>query len=193
MKNLILFFSLVFVPPISFASVSMTLDKEASSAEFLAIGKPSAIKIRGNKGKPEGKLTYDGTGVKGEINLNLSDFETGIALRDRHMKEKYLEVDKGDNKVSKLTITKISLPTEFWKAPGAQKTTFTGKLKLHGVEKDVTGDVDISDASKQSLAGIAKFTISLPDYGITIPSFSGITVAEKVDVEIKFRGKLESL
>ena len=177
----------------AWAATTFTIDRGSSSAEFLAIGRPSALKIRGTKGKPEGKLTIEEEKIQGELLLNLSEFETGIGMRDRHMKEKYLEVEKNDFKVAKLKIISVSLPLTFWKSPSKQKTSFKGLLKLHGVEKEIAGDIDITDATKDSLSGSANFTIALPDFGITIPSFSGITVAEKVDVEVKFKGKVESL
>jgi len=193
MKNFIFVFLLLFGYEHANAAVKLTLDRDASIAEFLAIGKPSALKIRGTKGKPEGQLMIDGEAVKGELLLTLSDFETGIGLRDKHMKEKYLEVEKEGFRQAKLRIKTLSLPKEFWQSPRPQTSAFKGILFLHGVEKEIEGALEIAEAAKDALNGVAKFTILLPDFGISIPSFSGITVAEKVDLEIKFKSRVESL
>jgi len=172
---------------------TIAIDKEKSSVEFLAIGRPSALKIRGTQAKPEGKISFNDSGPEGAILLNLDEFVTGIALRDRHMKEKYLETGKEEFKTAKLLFQSISLPKEFWKSPSPQKVNFQGKLRLHGVEKDVSGEMDITSASKEALRGQAKFSIVLTDFGISIPSFSGITVADKVEVEVSYVGKVENL
>ncbi len=189
MKFLFLLSSLI--SSISFATINISIDKSASSAEFLAIGSPSALKIRGKNGKPDGKLTVEGTSFKGEVSLNLSQFETGMKLRDKHMSEKYLEVEKSDFKNAKLKIVSTTLPENFWQSPAKQKGSFKGLLKLHGTEKEVSGSFDINDSSPSSLTGTAKFSISLLDYNIAIPSFAGITVAQNVDIDINFKGNIE--
>lgn len=193
MKSIIVTLLLVLGFQPADAAVKLTLDRNASSAEFLAVGRPSTLKIRGTKAKPEGQLTINGESVQGEISLNLSEFETGIGLRDRHMKEKYLEVEKEGFQKSKLKIKSIALPATFWKSPSPQSALFKGTLFLHGVEKEIEGHIEIAEAAKDELTGLAKFTIMLPEYGIAIPSFSGVTVAEKVDLEIKFKSRIESL
>lgn len=192
MKNAWLVLLCVVIGEFSWAASELILDKAASSVEFLAIGRPSALKIRGTKGKPEGRIKIAGSVVEGELSLDLSTLETGISLRDRHMKEKYLEVGKEGFRHAVLNIKKVSLPVDYWKNPKPQITTFDGILKLHGVEKEMNGQIEIKEANLKSLGGIAKFTLSLPQYGIAIPSFSGITMADQVDVEIKFKSQIES-
>jgi polyisoprenoid-binding protein YceI len=176
------------------AAVSISVDPSSSEAEFLAIGKPSAIKIKGTHAKPEGKITLTNDGkATGQIRLNLDDFDSGIEMRDHHMKEKYLETGKADNKMAVLTITSVDLPKDFWKAPHPLNTSFAGKLKLHGKEKDVTGQMNLSSVTSSIAQGEAKFSLELPDYGIEVPSYSGITVAQKVDVDVNFKGAIHSL
>lgn len=191
MKYFVLFS--IFLSATAHAVPTISIEKDKSSVEFLAIGRPSALKIRGNKAKPEGKITFKDSGIEGIIVLNLEDFETGISLRDRHMKEKYLETGKEDFKKVKLTLAKIEFPKAYWQNPTPIKIGFQGKLWLHGVEKEISGELEIGTASKETLQGQARFSIVLTDYGIAIPSFSGITVAEKVDVEVNYFGKIESL
>ncbi|QDK44673.1 hypothetical protein DOM22_05605 [Bdellovibrio sp. ZAP7] len=192
MKIRTVLLSLMLFANSSWAITEFKIDKDSSMVEFLAIGKPSALKIRGTNGKPEGKLIVNGSQFDGEITLDLSQLETGMGLRDKHMKDKYLEIEKPEFKVSKLKIESLQVDQKFWQNPTKQKTNFKGRMKLHGVEKVVAGDVEFTEASKESLAGLARFTLQLPEYGIAIPSFSGITVAEKVDVEVNFKGKLVS-
>src|SRR5438046_2728106 len=67
--------------------------------EFLATGRPSALKIRGKikedaKDALTGKLQVTGANVTGTAKLALDMLDTGIDLRNKHMKEKYLETGK---------------------------------------------------------------------------------------------------
>lgn len=69
---------------------------QKSSAGFTAVGKPGFLRINGEGGKVGGELILDGTKeiVKTEIKVNVTQLNSGIDLRDQHMKEKYLETTK---------------------------------------------------------------------------------------------------
>ena len=101
------FLGLLLIPTLSFASVKVDLSQAPSGVEFLAVGKPSALKINGTGGKLAGTIEVDGTEIKGRILVKINDFSTGISLRDQHMKEKYLETEKFSD--AWLEIKKIEL------------------------------------------------------------------------------------
>ncbi len=195
-KNLIqILFGTIFLFSVSATAekVTLTLNPKESPVTFLAVGKPSALKIRGTKGRARGEIVFDNeNSPQGEVSVNLEELETGIETRDKHMKEKYLETEKGENKEAKLKFTKIELPVNFWKNPIASQSTFFGVLKLHGVEKEISGPFEITEASSSALKGTAKFSILLTDYGVKIPSFAGVTVAEKVDIEVGYKAELKT-
>ena len=113
--------------------------------------------------------------VDGALKLKLDSFQTGIGLRDRHMKEKYLEAGKFPE--ATLTLAKQTLPKN-GSAP------FEGELELHGVKKKVSGTAELLDGGK---AVKASFPVSLKDYAITAPSFAGISVADQVNVETELK------
>lgn len=75
-------------------SISVELNAEKSPVGFTAVGRPSALKIKGEGAKATGALKSAGDSLEGEISANLDVFQTGISLRDHHMKEKYLETGK---------------------------------------------------------------------------------------------------
>ena len=77
----------------SFATAA-TMNVSSTKVEFLAIGKPSAIKIRGKGEKLESKLQLAGKTLTGQFVFDLTSLNTGIDTRDEHMKEKYLETGK---------------------------------------------------------------------------------------------------
>lgn len=190
-----IFVILLFLQSSTYASLTepkhqIEIIPEQSSVEFLAVGRPSAIKIRGEKGKPEGSiLLSNGEKVSGQFKVNLEDFSTGISLRDKHMKEKYLETQKEENRFAVLEITKLNFPSSFWNNSTGGDFQFTGTLYLHGVKKEINGILNIEDRKKESFQGKTRLTVKLNDFNIEVPKFSGITVAETVEIEVKFLAK----
>ncbi|MBX9766702.1 MAG: YceI family protein, partial [Bdellovibrionales bacterium] len=61
----------------------------------------------------------------------------------------------------------------------ANDLPFTGKLKLHGVEKDVSGTFSIVGTAEGAEVE-SQFSLNLKDFGIEVPKYLGITIAETV-------------
>ena len=160
---------------------------QKSEVEFIAVGRPSMLKVKGTGGKPTGSFT---TGAKagGEIQVDMRDFTTGIALRDKHMKEKYLGTEKPENQFAKLRITSIEMPGEEVPVRGEVDARVSGTLTLHGKTQPIRTESKIRIDGK-NLTTEVKFKLKLSDYGIEIPSYAGITVAEMVDINIKLEGE----
>ncbi len=70
--------------------------------------------------------------LKGALTVDLRTLKTGIGLRDRHMRDNYLEVAKAPG-FDTATIEGIQIE----KLDG--KTTFNGTLVLHGERRPVSG------------------------------------------------------
>ena len=163
-------------------------DPGKSQIEFTAIGRPSALKIVGKGTGAQGGVTELGGKTSGEVSFDLTTLKTGIDMRDRHMKEKYLETGKFPR--ATLKIMTLALPSESTNAAfTAENLPFTGKLLLHGVEKPISGTTRVSRSGATAQAQ-AIFKIKLTDYGVEIPKFAGITVAEDVDVHVDLEGKI---
>ncbi len=165
------------------AEVKMTLTPD-SSADFSAIGKPGFLRINGEGGKPQGSLTLDGDArlVSADVRVPLTDLKTGIDLRDQHMKEKYLEVAKYSD--ATFHAGDVKLPGN-----GLPKTVkVPGSLTIHGVTKPVELELSLS-RDGNAVSGETDFEVKLSDFGIDIPSFMGVTVAETVKIHSKFKAK----
>lgn len=103
-------------------------------------------------------------------------------LMQEHFNENYVESEKFPNSFFK---GKINQKIDYTK-DGEHKVTVTGKLTLHGVEKDKTIDGLVWVEGKTiMLSGALK--ILFADYGIGIPNLLGIPP----DTEIKFKAALE--
>lgn len=189
MKNThVLLISFLFASSSALAATQATLDPGAGSVEFTAIGRPSMLKIVGKGPGPKGALSTTDTSATGTFVMNLSDLSTGISMRDRHMKEKYLETERYPTAEFKLTSLKLPKPLD-GKDASYSGVPFEGTFKLHGVEKPVTGTADVAVSGSQ-IKGTANFTVKVTDYKIAIPKFAGITMAEDVKVTVQGAGPL---
>lgn len=177
-------FILIFFSEPLWALSVLKLNKDRGQTNFLAQGNPSAIRIDGKGEGPEGefKITEKGENLvlTGSLKVNLNTYETGIALRDRHMKEKYLEVGQFQEAV--LTVQELVLPKKALNQEGDSKGPFKGTLNLHGIQKDVQGEFSLKFSFQEGLKMSAGFQMKLSDFGISVPSFAGITVADRVEV-----------
>lgn len=143
---------------------------------FLATGKPGFLKVNGQGADCKGTLESDAKGISGEVTVPMSKFVTGIDLRDDHMKKKYFEVEKYPN--ATLKITKFETSGK----DGESKGPFTGTLNFHGVEKPISGTA-VSKVGGGKNAIEADFTLNLDDFKLEVPTYAGVTVANKVDVK----------
>lgn len=174
--------------------LTLILEKSKSEVEFLAVGTPSAIKIRGKvkEEKPavNGVLRLEGTEVKGSAVVLLDEFDTGIELRNRHMKEKYLETAKWPT--AELVVTKMTLPENCRDSDcESSKNPLEGTLSLHGVKKTLSGIANVKKRGNELEADF-DFKFPLSDFGIETPTFMGISVTQDVAVTVGLNGTLVS-
>ena len=123
------------------------------------------------------------SGFDGSLAVDLRTIDTGIALRNDHLKEKYLEVDKGAG-YEQAVLSDVVLQGLNADAPTG-KGSFTGSLMLHGVKKTVTGPAEIRQAGTGWRVR-ASFPVNLPDYNIDKPRYLGVGVKDTVQVSVTF-------
>jgi hypothetical protein len=164
------------------APLHVEIQKQAGSVEFFAVGWPSALKIHGKGLGPEGDLEVVGNKLHGALEFDLATLETGIDLRDKHMKEQYLQTSLFPRAV--LTLEHVDVEALADRSAASVSLPFRGTLALHG-------DAKVTQAGSR-VGTIATFTIVLGDFGIAVPKYLGITVAEKVQVKVSFSALVES-
>jgi polyisoprenoid-binding protein YceI len=121
--------------------------------------------------------------LDGSLAVDLRTLDSGINLRNEHLREKYLEVNKGTG-FDTATLSAIDLTGLSPVAPEG-KGSFTGLLTVHGVAKTVSGAVDVRRAAG-GLRVKASFELDLSDYGIAKPRYLGVGVTNTVQVEVAF-------
>jgi polyisoprenoid-binding protein YceI len=164
-------FTLSAVSRAAFTSASDT------HVTFDAAG-PAGFKIQGTT--PD--LTVSESGGNVVITVTLANLTTGISLRDHHMRDKYLEVARFPTTVLTVARSALKLPG----AGGEVDADVPATLTLHGQTKPITVHYSTkADASSFTTQG--KFHVNMNDYGITVPSYLGVTVKPDIDVSASFR------
>ncbi len=159
-----------------------TFELKPGTAEvsFDAIGRPSALKIHGTTRELTLKVEKTSDTLKGFFEVPLQGLDSGIALRDRHMKDKYLEVEK--HPVARLEFSDLKLPALSEKEVAVQVPS---KFTLHGVTQPLDASVSLQRV-EEGVRVRAELAPTLSRFGIEIPKFAGITVAEEVKVRVDF-------
>jgi polyisoprenoid-binding protein YceI len=114
--------------------------------------------------------------VPGAIKVDLQTLETGIGLRDRHMRDKYLEVGKGPD-FAVATIEGITVDKKQGKA------TFNGTLLLHGERKEITGIAELKEQNGR-VQILAQFPLSVSQFAIPQPTYLGVGVRDELQVKV---------
>jgi polyisoprenoid-binding protein YceI len=178
--KILIFVFLMMIQQQVFAAVQ-SLSAEGGRIEILAQGRPSFIKIHGIGSPAKGKIQVQGNDVHGDFDFALATLNTGIELRDEHMKTKYLEVEKFPT--AHLLLEHVDTDkTWSLNAPLLKKTEFTGILTLHGISKSITGQFSLGE--KRDVE--AQFRIKLSDFAVNLPTFAGVTVSDEVVITVKF-------
>lgn len=155
-----------------------TLTTTSGEVKFTAIGKPGFLKIKGESKEtfPSGSIKIENGNATGNFEFDLKSLDTGINLRNEHMKDKYLQVGQyptAQLSIKNFPIDEKDLITNF-------KKDFKGVLTLHNVTKDINGNIEFTGSSKKA---IAHFTIKVSDFKIDVPQYMGVTVSETVDID----------
>jgi polyisoprenoid-binding protein YceI len=152
---------------------------EATDARvgFVAMG-PAGMKIEGTTA--DLKVADQGDNIV--ITVPLANLTTGIGLRDRHMKEKYLEVQKYPSATLSVARAALKLPS----AGDKVEMDVSSTIDLHGQTRPVTIHYEAKRDGASVLSN-GKFHVNMTDFGITVPSYLGVTVKPDIDVSAHFR------
>ncbi len=116
----------------------------------------------------------------GALAVDLRSLDSGIGLRNEHLRDSYLEVGKGGG-YEQAVLTDIRLDGDAASVQG--KTGFSGRLQLHGTTRDVKGQAEVRREGG-SVRVEASFPVTISDYGIPKPQYLGVGVRNEVQVKV---------
>jgi polyisoprenoid-binding protein YceI len=173
MIRLLLFLLLISALP----AVAQEYGTQAGKVQFLS--KAPLNEFTGESKTLKGLIDFEKNLVDFFIDLNT--LNTGITLRDKHMRENYLETKKFPfaeftGKFETLPILKSTF----------QKVQVKGSFKLHGVTKEVRISGEIRQLSTGELELRAEWIVSLEDYKIEVPKlvFYELATEQQINIDV---------
>ncbi len=112
--------------------------------------------------------------------VDLNSLDTGIGLRNRHMRENYLHTDKYPTTYYKGEIIKSEKVTDI-----ESKIVSEGTIFIHGVEQPLSVEATLIQNGKQFNIQ-CRFNVKLSDFNIEIPSIMFYKIDETMDIRINF-------
>jgi polyisoprenoid-binding protein YceI len=149
-------------------------------------------KVVGRTHELTATLTFDpedlSQTITGRFEVNLNSLDTGLQLRNQHMRENHLETDRFPMAI--FTISSLEPGKIASLAPGQTVSLIIeGDLKLHGVTKSyrIPGELTYSrEGNRHHLTGQAQWGINLQDHDIHRPRYLFMKLAEEQVASIKF-------
>lgn len=184
MKKVILIFSLF----VCYTLYAQEYQVEQSSENLVKFISDAPIEdFEGITNEIDGYLYTEKPDFSGETELyfevDLLSLDTGIGLRNRHMRENYFETDKYPKASFGGYIKSVEKIGD-----DKYNVVVSGKLKIHGVEKDreITG---VIQKDKKSLFVHTDFIVLLSDHKIDIPGVMFYKIDEDMQLVLDFKLK----
>lgn len=184
MKNILIIVALL-LPSILLSEYHVDTKNDKNLVKFISDAKLE--KFEGTTQSIDGYMTapsidkLKGSELYFEVDLNTVD--TGIGLRNRHMREDYLHTDKW-----RFTSYKGKIISAKKKGDG-YLVEVDGELSIHGVkhEKKIQGYIKKSDGNKLNIS--SEFDIKLGDYDIEVPQLMFFKLSQDIELVVNFYTK----
>jgi polyisoprenoid-binding protein YceI len=120
-----------------------------------------------------------------QVVINIDSLDTGVSLRNKEMRERYLQTDK----FGTATFKSVSVSGPASIAPNQPaEISVTGDITIHGVTKRMTIPVRVVLIPEGRIHATSNFKIHMPDFGIDVPHTILVTVNDEVPVRLDVWG-----
>ncbi len=132
----------------------------------------------------DGYLFWEGDDITNKsalyFEVDLNSLDTGIGLRNRHMRENYLETGLYPRTSFKGQIKQSELGTG-----DTLKVNAEGTIFIHGIEKPISVDARLVPKGK-GYQIMSRFFVKLSDFKVDIPSIMFYKIDENMDLRLNF-------
>jgi polyisoprenoid-binding protein YceI len=176
---------------------AITLNNKVGQNQAQFSSKAPLENIDGGTAAVTGTFTIDPSNLEattGKILVPINTMQTGIELRDKHLREKdWLDGEAFPNitfEVKKLSGVSV---VSSGGGKGVAKATAEGTFTLHGVSKSVTAPIELTYIEKAGgdvvMVKVDTFNVSLKDFGVQgRKGIIGSKVSETIGVKATLYG-----
>ncbi len=153
---------------------------------------------------PLERITGTSTSVSGEVNVNpadlssatgtirvpVSSIRTGDDLRDDHLRSDSW-LDAAGHPDATFEITSVDGASAL--TPGeVVRLTLHGRFSIHGHTRDITATAQVryipaADGNPELIRAQVRFTVSLPDFGVSVNPLVRLKVSDTISVNVTIR------
>ena len=126
----------------------------------------------------------DAASYAGALRVDLATLDSGIGLRNSHLRDNYLEVERGPE-FRQAVLSGIRLDEPLPADANRHETAFAATLSLHGVQRSVDGDAELRRRNGR-IEVEATFPVSLEAFDIPPPRYLGVGVRDEVEITVAF-------
>lgn len=173
------------VTPVSAQKTEYQVDTDAKN-KVTFISDAPVEDFEGVTGNIDGYLLHTGDklseGSKLYFEVDLRTLDTGIGLRNRHMREDYLHTDKYPYAKFSGRVDKT------WKGANGPEARVVGKMEIHGKKKELSLK-GVLTPSDEGMRVRSTFEVKLTDHGIEVPQFMFMKISEVMKLVLDFQLK----
>jgi polyisoprenoid-binding protein YceI len=178
----------MLVPILGRAATAQELHVDGSQSPVVRfVSRTPVHHFEGVTEKIVGYVVLDGRGLSAAnpseteiyFEVDLASIDTGIGLRNRHMRENYLEVEKYPYASFSGRIAGAQT------GAGAARVTAVGIFTVHGVSKQREIACRVTERGGGYRADCA-FMVELSEHAIEVPSVMFVRVANQIEVRVEF-------
>lgn len=121
-------------------------------------------------------------GTTSQFTVDLRNLASDKSVRDRRVQE---ALDTSRYPTATFTMTSVTGYDPSIPEATAQALQLTGTLNLHGVQREVTWDVE-AFRQGNAISALATITVSFADFNITAPTFAGlVSIDDKAILQVQ--------
>lgn len=163
--------------------------------EVIFTSKAPMESFDGKTRQVRGHVTCDPALLVGPVDLrvevDLASLDTGIGMRNTHMRERHLETDTYPLAV--FTGREVTAASPAALVPGETVAlTVQGTFDLHGVVRPLTVDATVTLAADGTLTVTTGFPVKLSDHAIDRPQFLVMKLADEQRVQVRLVANQEA-
>lgn len=132
----------------------------------------------------DGYMYWDGDDMMKDSKLyfevDLNTLDTGIGLRNRHMRENYLETDKYQFAFFEGHFTNVKQISD-----GEFEVETEGTMNIHGITKSVKTKGKLIK-TQNGFTITSQFFVKLSDYKIDVPELMFVKISENMELQLNF-------
>lgn len=114
------------------------------------------------------------------LEVDLASLDTGLGLRNRHMRNNYLEVREFPYAIFEAVIERVESASD-----AGFRVTAQGVVEIHGVRREMRIPCDLSTRGEGYRVRCA-FNVLLSDFDIEIPRIMFLKLADEIRIELDF-------